>query len=351
MPDRVISSSDLTMVKTRAIARRGGLTVNGLDCSVPTEHYATKLRAAGIGCVHLTVADMDVRGNLHPFVRVLELLDEPTSSFRLCRSVAEILTAESDGRIALVLGWQNADPIGVDPGTLRAYLELGLRIIGIAYNATNRYGGGCLEPSSGLTAEGRALVEQIHRLGMLLDVGGHTGDRCSLDAIAVSAGRPVICSHTALFALNPNPRNTSNAVCEAIARTGGVIGVVAVSDFMARNATNAHASMTPQAPLDRMLDHLDYLRNLVGADHVALGPDFCEGVEANAVTEAVYPGIRWTREMISDGDDVAFVSGFESIDQLSNVTDGLLRRGWSEDDLEKILRQNWLRVYRAAWGR
>ncbi len=325
------------------------LVVDGLDCSPPTDAYAARLRAAGVGCVHLTIEDQDPRGGHHPFETVGAMLDAPGSSFRLATTVAEVEAIAGEGHIALVLGRQASDPVGVEHGTLAEYHALGLRITGIAYNRPNRYGGGCLVPEMGLTADGRALVDDVGRLGMLLDVGGHTGERTSLEAIERSDGRPVICSHTALSALNPNRRNTSDRVCEAIARSGGVVGVLAVSDFLARNAANAHEPVTPRASLSLMLDHLDGLRRLVGADHVGLGPDFEEGLPLHGPMP--YPiADAFTPEMVSDRDDLLFVDGFASIDQLPNVTRGLLDRGWPDDDVRKVLGANWLRVYRAAWG-
>jgi membrane dipeptidase len=324
------------------------LVVDGLDCSAPTEAYAARLRAAGVGCVHLTIEDQDPRGGSHPFETVEAHLAAPGSSFRLATSVAGIEDAVAAGRIALVLGRQGADPLGVEHGSLATYHALGLRITGIAYNLPNRYGGGCLAPDVGLTDDGRELVDAVGRLGMLLDVGGHTGERASLEAIERSDGRPVICSHTGLAAVNPNARNTSDRVCEAIARSGGVIGVLAFSDFLARHPGNAHAPVTPRAPLARMLDHLDHLRALVGPDHVGIGPDFMEGIDD--LGPGAWPGERFTREMVSVREEALFADGFGAIDELGNVTDGLLSRGWPVEDVRKALGGNWLRVYRAAWG-
>ena len=324
------------------------LVVDGLDCSVPTPAYADRLRAVGVGCMHLTVEDQDARGGRHPFETVAALVEASAGAFRPAVTVRGIEHAHRDGAIALVYGWQAADPVNVEHGTLASYHDLGLRIVGIAYNTTNRYGGGCLEPEVGLTGDGRALVDEVGRLGMLLDVGGHTGERASLDAIERSGGRPVICSHTALAATNPNRRNTSDRVCEAIARTGGVIGVLAISDFLVRSAANAHEPVTPQAPLGRMLDHLDHLRRVVGPDHVGLGPDFMEGLDPAGA--GAWPGDRFLPDMVSAGDRIGHVAGFESIDQLPDVTAGLLARGWPPADVRKLLGDNWLRVYRAAWG-
>lgn len=332
---------------SRARSPAKPMIVDGLDCSVPSAAYIRKLRAASVDCMHLSIEDMDARGNVHPFVFVYERLDALRNEMQIARSVSEILTCRQMGKIALVLGWQGADPINVEPGTLRAYYEMGLRIIGMAYNTTNRYGSGCLEPTRGLTGEGRALIEQVHGLRMLLDVGGHTGEQTSLDAIAMSAGRPVICSHTVLSALNPNKRNTSNRVCEAIARTGGVIGVLAVNDFLVRNISNAGAEITPQAPLTLYLDHLDYLKRLVGADHIGLGPDFVDGQDVNA--PGAWPGERFTPDMISPG-DMLCVKGFERIDELGNVKRGLVERGWRVEEIDKLFGINWMRVYGAAWG-
>ncbi len=336
----------------RPTAYPAGLVIDGLDCSVPSATYVAKLRAGGVDCMHLSVEDMDGRGNVHPFVFVQERLEQLQDSLRLARSVRDIHACKRDGRVALVLGWQGADPAGVEHGTLRAYHALGLRILGITYNVTNRYGSGCLEPAGRLTADGRALVEQAHKLDMLVDVGGHTGEQTSLNVVAIAGGRPVICSHTALFALNPNRRNTSDRVCEAIAGTGGVVGVLCLSDFLVRNASNVRAGEnTPQAPFSVFLDHLDYLKRLVGADHVGIGPDFVDGQDF--AKPGAWAGNRFTPDMVgglTPEGTILYAKGFESIDQLPNVVSGLRARGWTAPDITKLLGDNWARVYRQAWG-
>ena len=328
------------------------LVIDGLDCSIPSTVYLEKLRAGGVDCMHLSIEDMDGRGNVHPFVFVYERLDELGGAIEIAKTVAEIRDCKQRGVLSLVLGWQGADPIGTEHGTLRAYYELGLRIVGITYNITNRYGGGCLDPGARLTLDGRSLVEQAHSLGMLMDVGGHTGEQTSLDVIAMSAGRPVICSHTALAALNPNPRNTSDRVCEAIAGSGGVIGVLCLSDFLMRNASNAVAGApSPQAPLSVYLDHLDYLKRLVGPDHIGIGPDFVHGHDF--AKPGAWPGERFTMDMVgtlTPEGTILYADGFQSIDQLPTVVAGLQARGWTPSEIAKVKGENWARVYGVAWG-
>jgi membrane dipeptidase len=166
----------------------------------------------------------------------------------------------------------------------------------------------------------------------------------------MSAGLPVICSHTNVRALNDNPRCSTDRMLEAIAATGGVIGLTAFSDFHVRKASDANVARTPQANLERHLAQYDYLKRLVGADHIGLGPDFLDG--RNDETGPLSPAdqVLMPAEAYSQETPWFYVKGFEGIDQLPNVTQGLLQRGWSGADVRKVLGENWLRVYARVWG-
>ncbi|MGH8032924.1 MAG: dipeptidase [Luteimonas sp.] len=333
----------------------GRFVVNGLDTSDLTTEFLGFLRQGKVDCTHKSILD-----GPYSFGPILRFLDEQAAQITMARTAAEIRQAKRDGKIALVCGAQSADymlPL-FEPfhsrmtqigDALRVNYRLGLRTQGIAYNLANIFGGGCLEPQSPLTRVGRRLVEEVHKQHILLDVGGHTGEQTSLDALAMSAGVPVVCSHTNLAALNPNPRATSDRVLEAIAKTGGVIGVTAISDFHVRNSTNIkQGPRSPHATLDTHLDQYDYLKRLVGIDHIALGTDHFWGwgnVEVHSATEHM----RFPPEAMSDGPP-RVVQGFENISKLPDVERGLAARGWTQDELDKLMGANWLRVYRAAWG-
>jgi membrane dipeptidase len=329
---------------------RSTLVVNGLDPSSLRPEYLDLLNVGGVSCwVHAA-------GNLESFASTLAFCDQHKDKIVFATSVRDIRHAHQHGKIAHISPWQDAnlliaDGMGYVPAiaNLRAYYELGLRTCGIAYNMANSFGGGCLEPHIGLTRVGHALVEQIHKLRIVLDVGGHTGEQTSLDAIAMSAGVPVVCTHTNIKTLNDNPRCTSDKVLEAIARTGGAIGVCAFNDFHARTRSDVKVRRTPQVGLDRHLDQYDYLKKLVGVDHIGIGPDFIDGrgldgpvLEAEsrlAAPEAYSPERPWL-----------YVKGFERISELPNVTQGLIARGWSTAEIRKVLGDNWLRVYAQVWG-
>jgi len=346
------NSTDITRAKadhaTALDVEHSTLVVNGLDPSSRRPEYLTMLKAGGVNCWHQSVGD-----DFASFAALFDFFDQYKAQIGPAGSVAEIRQLVGQGRIAHLSGWQSADGliVGGEPelGNLRAYRQLGLRICGISYNVANEFGGGCFDPQVGLTRAGQRLVTEIHRERLVLDVGGHTNEQTSFDAIALSSGVPVICSHTNVRALNDNPRCSSDRFFEAIARTGGVIGLSAFNDFHARKASDTHIARTPQVGLDRHLDQYDYLKRLVGVDHIGLGPDFMEGRATTGPLSAA-DNILMAPEAYSQETPWFYVKGFENIGELPNVTQGLLQRGWSVTELRQVLGGNWLRVYENVWG-
>lgn len=338
---------DEAKVKQAREVQRSTVVVDGLDGAAPTAKYLEMLRSGGVDCWHQSV------GGLASFAALLAFLDKHPQSIVQAGTVREIRQAREQRKIAHVSGWQMADPLIYDANgfgpldNLRAYRQLGLRIASIAYNNSNIFGGGCLDPDAPLTRLGHKYVEAVHAQRILLDVGGHTGERTSFDALEVSKGVPVICSHTNARALMDNPRNATDRLIEAIAKTGGVVGLTSVSDFHMRSRKDASVQRSPQATLDKLMQHFDHLKQLVGVDHIGLGPDFMTGrVDLDAIG---MDRERWPADVYSD-QPWNMVRGFETVVELPNVTQGLLDRGWSPADVRKVLGENWLRVYEKAWG-
>ncbi len=145
------------------------------------------LRDGGVHCVHKSVSDAEHIGKIHYFI------EQNQDDLVLAKSVADIHQAKKDGRIAVVLGTQSATNVqtallkeskySAITETLQAYHGLGLRILMLCYNNNNIFGGGNLNPGSPLTRAGRVLVEEMHKLKMIVDVGGHVGEQTSLDAV------------------------------------------------------------------------------------------------------------------------------------------------------------------------
>jgi len=342
-------AADRSATRDPIAVQRSTLVVNGLDPSNLTVEYLKLLKAGGVDCWHRG------GGNIRAFAAMLNFCDQHKDRIVSATSVRDIRLAQKEGKIAHISGWQSADTLIADGiggvpaiANLRAYHELGLRICGIAYNVANHFGAGSAEPQIGLTRAGRRLVEEIHKQRILLDVAGHTGEQTSLDALEMSKGVVVVCTHTNVRALVDNPRNTTDRVFEAIAKTGGVIGLTAFNDFHARTRNDANVPRTPQVGLEKHLDQYDYLKKLVGVDHIGLGPDFVHGPGRNPTTGTPDRN-RQPAEMYSEY-PWFYVKGYENIAELPNVTRGLVQRGWSTAELRKVLGENWLRVYEKVWG-
>ena len=341
----------------KPVVRSERLVINGLDTSDINDEFLGLLREGGVHCSHVSL------GDAYSYGSVLRFVDERPDKATIAKTAAQILAAKQAGKVAFVFGSQAASeylPPLLNQGprqtydtirtALRVHYELGMRTQGISYNIANVFGGGCLEPKSPLTKAGQQLVEAIHKQGILLDVGGHTGEQTSFDALAISSGVPVVCTHTNVAALNPNPRASSDRLLEAIAKTGGVIGVTAISDFHTRSAASVakHEPRSPQATLAAHLDQYDYLKRLIGVDHIGLGTDFIWGW-GNSYVHSSADNMVFPSEAMSDGPSQV-VRDFENISKLGNLERGLSQRGWSQAELDKVMGANWLRVYGRVWG-
>jgi membrane dipeptidase len=324
---------------------RNGLVVCGLDVSTLDEQYLGMLKAGGVDCWHKSAGGFQLIGEIYRF------LDEHPGEMMVATTVREIREAYERDMISIVFGMQSAEFLEPDIENLspvvRGHYQLGLRILGIAYNLPNAFGSGNFYPYMGLTDAGRNLVEEIHSLNMILDVGGHTGEQTSLDAIAMAPEIPVICSHTNVAAIADNPRCLSDRLIEAIAQTGGVIGLTAVNDFHVRGRGELDVAHSPRVNLDEHIDQMDHLRRLVGVDHIGIGPDFVHGRDINYGLYNRTSAIN--RSIISDGPWL-YIEGFEDISQLPNVIAKMEQRGWSKTDIDKVMGGNWLRVYEHVWG-
>ena len=148
---------------------------------------------------------------------------------------------------------------------------------------SNQFGGGMLDPEARLTTQGKYIVGKMRDLGILVDVSGHTGEQTNLDTIAM-ARRPVVVTRGCCEGLDDNPRNSSDRVIEGLAKTGGLMGVAAVDAFMTWSSKDAPLAETgpfpARATVATYVDQFDYLKRLVGIDHIGFGTDFISDIEA-----------------------------------------------------------------------
>ena len=320
----------------------GHLTVAGgyLDAACPLiqprdlRKHLPDLRAGEVTTVLATVASIqDSKFALGLLAQWLSMERESALPFRIARSVADVAAAHAAGDLAVILHFQGCDPMEADVNLLDAYHALGVRVMQPTYNHRNRLGDGCLErANSGLSKLGREAIARMNDLGIVVDVA-HVGRRTSLDVIEASSA-PVIVSHGNPCGVYDSRRNLTDEQIEAVAASGGVIGVCAFPGFVS----------AADADLGKLLDHVDYLAALVGAEHVGLGMDYAVETEEDydfyRYEEDTYPRPPWT-----------WPPGIAGFADIRNIGDGLARRGYRTDQIEGIASGNFLRVFRQVWGR
>lgn len=317
---------------------RESLVIDGLNASYFLEpKVLDRLRAGGVTAVNATLAAW------HGMDKTMDLISQHYAVFERhsdrvmqVRDVTDIFRAKATGRVGFILGFQGTDPIQDNIWLLSMYYALGVRIMQLTYNATNRVGSGYRMPvDEGLTPFGRQVVREMNRLGILVDLS-HCGERTTREAIEHSE-QPVAITHANSRRIVDEPRNKSPEVLKAMAAKGGVVGAMAFPIALTgeRNAT-----------LEDYLNAIDDLVDLVGIDHVGLGPDFMEEMPHEILTQAL---TGFSEDTMSRFFNAPATTGFESIATLPNVTEGLFRRGYGPPDVKRILGENWLHLYGRVW--
>ncbi len=264
----------------------------------------------------------------------------------IVRRAADIERAKADGKLGLILHCQGTALIEDEIDLVDSYYEAGLRIVQLCYNTKNLVGDGASERTdAGLSHFGVRLIDRLNTLGMLVDCS-HTGHRTSMEAVEVS-NAPVIISHANARAVQDNGRNVSDELIRAIAASGGVVGTVGFPAFLTWDG---------QPTLDQFIDDIAYKADLVGIDHTGIGIDYYEGqypIEDDEAAAARYRNRletgQWRAEEYPPP-PYKFPAGIETPRTLPALTERLLERGFSEDDIRKIWGLNFIRVYRAVWG-
>jgi membrane dipeptidase len=257
---------------------------------------------------------------------------ESTPSLMLCKTFADIRRAQLEGRIGLLLTMEGAEPLGNDLSLLRIFYELGVRAISLTHARANAAAAGGIfaasgSPPQGLTSFGRELVRECEQLGILIDVA-HINP-AGFEEICALTTKPLIVTHTNARYFYDIERNISDEQIEMIGACGGVIGINAI----------LVSPKKEESTLDRYVDHLEYVANLIGMDGVGIGFDFCE--------------FLWRQMPVAEREELEtklttphFLPDLSNHTHARNLTRKLIERGFSDEQIEKILRGNWLRVLR-----
>lgn len=324
---------------------RRTVVVDGLLAATPSGRVVDELRAAGISGCNWTVSSHsdEALAAIAKITQFYWLFEQCGDRALLVERDADLARAKREGKLGVVLGFQGGMPLGRNVHLVRVFHRLGVRILQLTYNEGNALAPGVLEPSDGpLTSLGRQVVQEMNRVGMLVDLS-HVGRRASLDAIALSSD-PVIFSHSNPRALQENPRNITDEQIRACAERGGVVGLATFSAFVGDTSGGRHPT------LDDFFRQLDHVLALAGPDHVGIGTDIfidpTDGVWWRAVTGRLYPEV--SQGMTYETHNIA---GFMQHADFPAVAEAMLARGYDEGTVAGLLGDNWRRVFRQVWDR
>ena len=346
--------------------------IGSTDLKDPGHISLNKAKAGNLGAEFFSIW-VDPETNQGHFARhTLDLIDSVYEQavrhpdrMMMAFSVEDIERAHREHKLAALLGIEGGHSIENDIRLLRDFYRLGVRYMTLSWSNTNEWADSSgdidnlkVEHHNGLSEGGNQIVLEMNRLGMLVDIS-HVADKTFCDAIAVSKA-PLIASHSSARALTNHPRNMTDDMLRAVAKNGGVVQVNFYSAFIDENyrkAAEAQArhrdaaikaytdqlkaagrtvayldsdrierewfAKIPRPPLSSLIDHIDHIAKVAGVDHVGLGSDF-------------------------DGVSGATPEGIDSAADLPKITQALLDRGYSAEDIRKILGGNLLRVFREA---
>jgi membrane dipeptidase len=300
--------------------------------------YLPELEAGNIGVVGAAIyiedrylPEMALRVALDQIAQAYAGTDQCTR-FAICKSYREIVDARKRGKIGLLITMEGVEPLGTDLDLLRVFYELGLRVIGLTHARRNAAGNGGVfaasgSPRDGLTAFGRDVVRECEGLGVIVDLA-HINP-AGFEEIIGMTSKPVIVSHTNARKYYDIERNISDGQIKMIGQRHGIIGVNSV----------LVSPRKEEATLDRYVDHIEHIASLIGIDAVGIGFDFFEFIYRQWPESA-------QQELAAKFTEPHFLPDLTNHSHARNLTRKLIERGFSDEQIEKILFRNWMRLFR-----
>ena len=308
--------------------------------------YLPVQRAAGLTMEVMTVATdhrIPIKGGLLDMQSprtVIEILDhmhmefaESPDAYGLVLEAGDIDRNLAAGRIAIMLNLEGVGCVEDDFGLWRTYYRNGVRALSLTHDPQNRMATGCREPDAGLTRLGRAFVRSLNGYNVVLDLV-HAGERSFFDALEDYEG-PVVVSHSNAKAVWDCPRNLTDDQIRAVGDRGGFVAPMFCGGFLRADGA--------KATLDDIVRHVDHIAGLIGIDHVALGPDWVDYMDDFLPDLLVPLGI--------DPATTKWVEAVDTLSKIQAVAEALLKAGYGDADVAKVMGGNALRIFRTILSR
>ncbi|NHJ84889.1 MAG: membrane dipeptidase [Asgard group archaeon] len=253
--------------------------------------------------------------------QLLELVEAPENNAILIKKADDLFIADKENKIGVIYHIEGVGGFDSEFHLLNLLYRLGLRSFGITWSNTNRFGSGSSfdpntpEDTRGITAEGKELIAEANKLGIIVDVS-HLSDKSFWDVLEVTK-KPVIASHSSCRAISPISRNLTDEMIQALADNGGMMGINFGNMFLREDL-----SRSTDTPFTKIIDHVDHVVKLVGPDYVGFGSDF-------------------------DGTGVP--DGLKDVTGFNKLVDELEKRDYSKEDINKICHENFIRIFKKIW--
>ena len=324
-----------------AAVHAGALVIDGLNISKCSRAVFADMAAGGITAANCTCCVwegfQDTMRNIGQWKRWFR---ENADLILQVRGAEDILRAKREGRVGIILGWQNSSAMDGDIRTLELFHDVGVRVVQLTYNTQNLVGSGCLERvDGGLSDFGAEVVEELNRLGMLIDLS-HVGPLTARQAIGHSR-QPVCYTHVAPRALHDHPRNRTDEELRFMAERGGFIGVSTYPLFLPRGYDST---------LDDAVVAIEHVIGIAGEDTVGFGTDFLQDQDQAFLDWVAHDKGTARRVLVRRGEGKPpMPKGLERLSDFPNLATAMQRRGWNPSRIRKILGGNWLRLFREVW--
>ncbi len=297
-----------------------------------------RFRGSGINVFHVAVGVGGPEAAMRFVAAWNSFVANHDQTFMRVDSAADLERVKKSGKIGVLIGLQDSTHF-TRPDDVNLYHGLGQRVSQLTYNSRNLIGNGSTERrDDGLSDFGLAIVKRMNEVGMAVDVS-HCGDRTTLDAFEVST-KPVLITHSNCRALVPHPRCKTDEAIRAVAKSGGVMGITGVRMFVRDKEPTT---------IEHMIDHYDHVAKVAGVEHLGVGSDMdLEGYddlpeEENKRLRASYKDSYAFRERLD-------IEGVDHPKRMFDLTEALIRRKYSDRDIEGVLGGNFQRVLSQIWS-
>jgi membrane dipeptidase len=305
-----------------------------------TDQEAAMFRSSGITAFHnsVGVGGASAYDDALQFIAAWSgFVGRNTEVFALVGRAEDIDRAKAKQKIAVIMGLQNADEFR-DPKDVKAFYELGLRCAQLTYNSQNLVGSGSTDRvDGGISDYGVEIIKAMNEVGMLVDVS-HSGDRTTLDAIELSP-KPIAFTHSNCRALNNHPRLKTDEAIRKLAAKGGVMGITGVRNFVKDKEPTT---------VEDIVDHIDHVVKLVGIEHVGIGTD-SDLMGYDHMPPDQYKQLKAGYKSSYAFRDKIDTDGFNHPRKMYDLTAALVRRGYSDSNIQAVLGGNFRRLLGSTW--